>query len=156
MNYHELSSSERIRNFYRVMTVLKNRSVDRFLWGPRVSSQRALVRTWTGELATKRSSSWGRFRAGFTSFHIVSHRFTSVVGMKRFPIVSPNTKITKHHQTPSNTIKHLKVLPGFHSFVRRPLDALWSSVVMGGESAPRADLSLCSLAIKQGKEVSRW
>ena len=47
---------------FRVRCV--GRSVDRFSWGPRVSSQRALVRMWTGELATKRSSSApGRFWA---------------------------------------------------------------------------------------------
>lgn len=61
--------------------------------------------------------------------------------MKRFPIVSPNTKITKHHQTPKGS-------PSF-SFVR--LASTGRTVVMGGESAPRSDLSLCSLAIKQGK-----
>ena len=61
--------------------------------------------------------------------------------MKRFPIVSPSTKITKHHQTPKGS-------PSF-SFVR--LASTGRTVVMGGESAPRSDLSLCSLAIKQGK-----
>ena len=98
LNYHELSSSERIRNFYRVITV--HLPICRSVL---VRSQ-SIVTESSGEDVNWRACyeevellgpeiGIGYFRAGFTSFHIgiwdeeVSHSFPK----------------HQNHQTPSNT-----------------------------------------------------
>ena len=80
LNYHELSSSERIRNFYRVITV--HLPICRSVL---VRSQ-SIVTESSGEDVNWRACyeevellgpeiGIGYFRAGFTSFHIISHRY---------------------------------------------------------------------------------